>query len=142
MRTGAAKREINVITVPRIKTIKKYDNFNASSTVALPRKKVGKKSKINISVFKLNINMKIISKILMYSSIMLLAMLIQMKFTYDVSTLGMKRSNLEGNLTELKLEIERLEDNYISNFDLKQLESKLKDMGFVYNDRIKYIKLK
>ena len=61
--------------------------------------------------------------------------------TYTVSNLGIEKTNVENKLNELKKEVDTLENTYISNFDLKQVEEKSKELGFVPNNDMKYVKI-
>ena len=72
---------------------------------------------------------------------LLAATMTKMWMTYEVSNLGEQKARADRRLNEIKLEVETLENTYISNFDLKQVEKKSKELGFVHNDTIEYVKL-
>ena len=84
--------------------------------------------------------MKVIST-LFYIIMLLAATMTKMWMTYEVSNLGEQKARADRRLNEIKLEVETLENTYISNFDLKQVEKKSKELGFVHNDTIEYVKL-
>ena len=54
----------------------------------------------------------------------------------------MKKQEIDRHLAELKKETEALEFNYISNYDLKKIEEKAKEMGYVDIDNVTYIDIK
>ena len=92
-----------------------------------------KKEKIDI------LNVPKIRLVLMYIIIFMLSAMIRMLITYEITNLGMKKQEIDRHLAELKKETEALEFNYISNYDLKKIEEKAKEMGYVDIDNVTYI---
>jgi hypothetical protein len=97
---------------------------------------ISKKEKIDI------LNVPKIRLVLMYIIIFMLSAMIRMLITYEITNLGMKKQEIDRHLTELKKETEALEFNYISNYDLKKIEEKAKEMGYVDIDNVTYIDIK
>lgn len=95
-----------------------------------------KKEKIDI------LNLPKIRLVLMYIIIFMLSAMIRMLITYEITNLGMKKQEIDRHLAELKKETEALEFNYISNYDLKKIEEKAKEMGYVDIDNVTYIDIK
>ena len=95
-----------------------------------------KKEKIDI------LNVPKIRLVLMYIIIFMLSAMIRMLITYEITNLGMKKQEIDRHLAELKKETEALEFNYISNYDLKKIEEKAKEMGYVDIDNVTYIDIK
>lgn len=130
------KRKIQVVEFPKVDTIKKYDNFQ-NNNVMTPSKTMERIKNTQI----VGVNKVVVNKALVYMGILLVVALGQMWMTYEVSNLGSEKSKIDKKVAELKLEVESLENMYISNFDLKQVEKKSKEMGFVHNDSYEYIKV-
>lgn len=97
---------------------------------------ISKKEKIDI------LNVPKIRLVLMYIIIFMLSAMIRMLITYEITNLGMKKQEIDRHLAELKKETEALEFNYISNYDLKEIEEKAKEMGYVDIDNVTYIDIK
>ena len=97
---------------------------------------ISKKEKIDI------LNVPKIRLVLMYIIIFMFSAMIRMLITYEITNLGMKKQEIDRHLTELKKETEALEFNYISNYDLKKIEEKAKEMGYVDIDNVTYIDIK
>ena len=97
---------------------------------------ISKKEKIDI------LNVPKIRLVLMYIIIFMLSAMIRMLITYEITNLGMKKQEIDRHLAELKKETEALEFNYISNDDLKKIEEKAKEMGYVDIDNVTYIDIK
>ena len=97
---------------------------------------ISKKEKIDI------LNVPKIRLVLMYIIIFMLSAMIRMLITYEITNLGMKKQEIDRHLAELKKETEALEFNYISNYDLKKIEEKVKEMGYVDIDNVTYIDIK
>ena len=95
-----------------------------------------KKEKIDI------LNVPKIRLVLMYIIIFMLSAMIRMLITYEITNLGMKKQEIDRHLAELKKETEALEFSYISNYDLKKIEEKAKEMGYVDIDNVTYIDIK
>ena len=143
MNNTTKKRKIQMMEDPTVKisTIKKYDNFQNNSIIVAPSKahKIKKTVKKRKNIAGVN-RMKVIST-LFYIIMLLAATMTKMWMTYEVSNLGEQKARADRRLNEIKLEVETLENTYISNFDLKQVEKKSKELGFVHNDTIEYVKL-
>ena len=97
---------------------------------------ISKKEKIDI------LNVPKMRLVLMYIIIFMLSAMIRMLITYEITNLGMKKQEIDRHLAELKKETEALEFNYISNYDLKKIEEKAKEMGYVDIDNVTYIDIK
>ena len=82
-----------------------------------------------------------VARAIFYITVLLIATMTKMWMTYEVSDLIQKKDKVDKKLSEIKLEVETLENTYISNFDLKQVEKKSKELGFVHNNDIEYVKL-
>lgn len=95
-----------------------------------------KKEKIDI------LNVPKIRLVLMYIIIFMFSAMIRMLITYEITNLGIKKQEIDRHLAELKKETEALEFNYISNYDLKKIEEKAKEMGYVDIDNVTYIDIK
>ena len=95
-----------------------------------------KKEKIDI------LNIPKIRLVLIYIIVFMFAAMIRMLITYEITNLGMKKQEIDRHLAELKKETEALEFNYISNYDLKKIEEKAKEMGDVDIDNVTYIDIK
>ena len=95
-----------------------------------------KKEKIDI------LNIPKIRLVLIYIIVFMFAAMIRMLITYEITNLGMKKQEIDRHLAELKKETEALEFNYISNYDLKKIEEKAKEMGYVDIDNVTYIDIK
>ena len=94
------------------------------------------KEKISIA------NGKKIVLVLIYSAIFILAAMTKMYVTYEIGNLGTKKSALETQLREIKTEVEALDYNIITNYNMQRAEEKAKDLGFETIDNIKYINIK
>ena len=95
-----------------------------------------KKEKIDI------LNMPKIRLVLIYIIVFMFAAMIRMLITYEITNLGMKKQEIDRHLAELKKETEALEFNYISNYDLKKIEEKAKEMGYIDIGNVTYIDIK
>lgn len=138
------KRKIQMMEYPTVKinTIKKYDNFqNNGIIIVTPRrtqevKRLYRKKKKVVGVDKMKV-----ARAIFYITVLLIATMTKMWMTYEVSDLIQKKDKVDKKLSEIKLEVETLENTYMSNFDLKQVEKKSKELGFVHNNDIEYVKL-
>ena len=131
------KKKLQMIEFPSISnTIKKYDNFQNEIIIPAPKK-------IQIRrIYKVKgFNKSVVAMAIFYIMLLVSVMMMKMWMTYNVSNLGIEKTNIENRLNELKKEVDTLENTYISNFDLKQVEEKSKNLGFVPNDDIKYVKI-
>ena len=95
-----------------------------------------KKEKIDI------LNIPKIRLVLIYIIVFMFAAMIRMLITYAITNLGMKKQEIDRHLAELKKETEALEFNYISNYDLKKIEEKAKEMGYIDIGNVTYIDIK
>lgn len=95
-----------------------------------------KKEKIDI------LNIPKIRLVLIYIIVFMFAAMIRMLITYEITNLGMKKQEIDRHLAELKKETEALEFNYISNYDLKKIEEKAKEMGYIDIGNVTYIDIK
>ena len=95
-----------------------------------------KKEKLSIA------NGKKIGLVIIYSMIFIFAAMTKMYVTYEIGNLGTKKSSLETQLREIKTEVEALDYNIITNYNMQRAEEKAKDLGFETIDNIKYINIK
>lgn len=95
-----------------------------------------KKEKLSIA------NSKKIGLVIIYSMIFIFAAMTKMYVTYEIGNLGTKKSSLETQLREIKTEVEALDYNIITNYNMQRAEEKAKDLGFETIDNIKYINIK
>ena len=87
-------------------------------------------------------NGKKIGLVIIYSMIFIFAAMTKMYVTYEIGNLGTKKSALETQLREIKTEVEALDYNIITNYNMQRAEEKAKDLGFETIDNIKYINIK
>lgn len=78
---------------------------------------------------------------LFYITVFILATMTKMLIVYEITNLGLKKIEIERKLNEVKVEVETLENTYISNYDLKKVEEKAKELGFIPNDNMKFINM-
>ena len=95
-----------------------------------------KKEKLSIA------NGKKIGLVIIYSMIFIFAAMTKMYVTYEIGNLGTKKSSLETQLREIKTEVEALDYNIITNYNMQRAEEKAKNLGFETIDNIKYINIK
>lgn len=95
-----------------------------------------KKEKLSIA------NGKKIGLVIIYSMIFIFAAMTKMYVTYEIGNLGTKKTSLETQLREIKTEVEALDYNIITNYNMQRAEEKAKDLGFETIDNIKYINIK
>lgn len=126
------KRKVQEIQIPRINKIKKYDEI----------KKYNKPKEIVNSSGVLGVDIMKVLKAMVYIGIFMIAAMSQMMVTYSVSNLIVKKKILEENVKKIKAEVDTLESTFISKFDLKNVEKKSIEMGFINNDKVEYIKVK
>ena len=88
------------------------------------------------------LNIPKIRLVLIYIIIFMFAAMARMLITYEITNLGMKKQEIDRHLAELKKETEALEFNYISNYDLKKIEEKAKEMGYIDIGNVTYIDIK
>ena len=88
------------------------------------------------------LNIPKIRLVLIYIIVFMFAAMIRMLITYEITNLGMKKQEIDRHLAELKKETEALEFNYISNYDLKKIEEKAKEMGYIDIGNVTYIDIK
>ena len=132
------ERKIQVVDFPKIPhTIKKYDNFQAPA-IEKEKKKVKTKRRINKAEL-IGMESRYIKRAILYSVILLSVSMLKMFSMYSFSDLNMKRVVVEKKLLETQKELETLEGTFTSNFDLKEVESKSRDLGFVPSGEIKYV---
>ena len=87
-------------------------------------------------------NGKKIGLVIIYSMIFIFAAMTKMYVTYEIGNLGTKKTSLETQLREIKTEVEALDYNIITNYNMQRAEEKAKDLGFETIDNIKYINIK
>ncbi len=87
-------------------------------------------------------NGKKIGLVIIYSMIFIFAAMTKMYVTYEIGNLGTKKNALETQLREIKTEVEALDYNIITNYNMQRAEEKAKDLGFKTIDNIKYINIK
>ena len=87
-------------------------------------------------------NGKKIGLVIIYSMIFIFAAMTKMYVTYEIGNLDTKKNALETQLREIKTEVEALDYNIITNYNMQRAEEKAKDLGFKTIDNIKYINIK
>lgn len=143
MNNTTKKRKIQMMEYPTVKinTIKKYDNFQNNNIIVAPAK-INKAKRVYKKEIKVvGVNRIKVMNALFYTAVLLIATMTKMWMTYEVSDLVQKKNVVDQKLIEIKYEVEKLENTYIANFDLKQVEKKSKELGFVHNNTIEYVKL-
>ena len=135
------KKKLQMIEFPSIShTIKKYDNFQNEVIITVPRRVQPKVKKRTVVKVK-GCSIPAVIAAFIYVVLIVSMLMGRMWMTYTVSNLGIEKTNVENKLNELKKEVDTLENTYISNFDLKQVEEKSKELGFVPNNDMKYVKI-
>lgn len=121
------ERKIDIIDLPVVKrTIKKYDNFE---TVRQPRRRVRTKS-----------NFKLYIKIFTYTTIFMSVAVFKMTAVFEVTDLNQKIAVLNKEISESELIIDDLNYSYDSKENLKEVEKVSKQLGFVDNRDIRYVR--
>ncbi len=129
MNMNNGNRKIQVAEFPKIpNTIKKYDNFESI-------KKINKKKN------KKAVSIKTVALTFCYLTILVSCTLLKMNYVYSSWNLEIQKKGLENKLVETQREIENLEKTVAFNYDLKQVENKSKNMGFVRNGNFEYLTL-
>ena len=123
------ERKIDVIDLPVVKrTIKKYDNFETT------RKKAVKNNRKAISSFRLYI------KVMTYGAIFIGVSIFKMNAIYEITDLNMKFEKLNSKITESQLIIENLNYSFDTKENLKEVENLSKQLGFVEDREVKYVR--
>ncbi|MBP9478628.1 MAG: hypothetical protein KBF12_08400 [Sebaldella sp.] len=123
------ERKIDVIDLPVVKrTIKKYDNFETT------RKKAVKNNRKAISSFRLYI------KVMTYGAIFIGVSIFKMNAIYEITDLNMKLQKLNSKITESQLIIENLNYSFDTKENLKEVENLSKQLGFVEDREVKYVR--
>ena len=87
------------------------------------------------------LNKKAIKIVMFYVSIITAVALLRAFVLYNVSDLGKIKTKKERELTELKKEVARIDNEFISNSDLKTKETEAKKTGFTIPNDPTYINL-
>ncbi|WP_369715179.1 cell division protein FtsL [Leptotrichia alba] len=87
------------------------------------------------------LNKKAIKIVMFYVSIITAVALLRAFVLYNVSDLGKIKTKKERELTELKKEVARIDNEFISNNDLKTKEKEAKATGFTVPNDPTYINL-
>ena len=87
------------------------------------------------------LNKKAIRIVLFYVTIVTAVALLRSFVAYDIADLGKIKSRKEKELTELKKEVARIDNEFISNSDLKTKETEAKKTGFTIPNDPTYINL-
>lgn len=123
------ERKIDVIDLPVVKrTIKKYDNFETT------RKKVVKNNR------RVKSNFRLYMKVMTYGVIFIGASIFKMNAIYEITDLNMKLQNLNSKITESQLIIENLNYSFDTKENLKEVENLSKQLGFVEDREVKYVR--
>ena len=72
-------------------------------------------------------NGKKIGLVIIYSMIFIFAAMTKMYVTYEIGNLGTKKNALETQLREIKTEVEALDYNIITNYNMQRAEEKAKN---------------
>ena len=87
------------------------------------------------------LNKKAIKIVMFYVTIVTAVALLRSFVAYDIADLGKIKSRKEKELTELKKEVARIDNEFISNSDLKTKETEAKKTGFTIPNDPTYINL-
>lgn len=126
------KTKVQEIKIPKVEVIRRYDNFKDV-------KKEKKATKHNVKVIGVN-RMRVL-KAAVYITVFLFVAMSQMFVTYSVSRLIVKKNEMEKEVKKIKAQLETAETNLITNYDLKNVEKRSIEMGFINNDNSEYIKI-
>ncbi len=152
--TAIKKKKLEIMEFPKISstTSIQYDNLkkeNKKERITTPApsnipdsKEVAEKIekvKARVKVFGFNISK--IKLAIFYVAVLTIAAFSKIWVLYNVSNLGVQKKESEAELASLKAEVEELENTYISNYDLKQVEKKAKKMGFIPKENIEFINI-
>lgn len=147
--TAIKKKKLEIMEFPTISNTAsgQYDNLKnesrkkkntaaskPASSIYIPDTKdmAEKIERVKIKVFGLSISR--IKLVLFYVAVLILAAFSKVWVLYSTSSLAVQKAKIENELSALKLEVEELENTYITNYDLKQIEKKSKSMGFIPKD--------
>ena len=127
------RRQIN----QKLKIVEFESNYSPVAPEYIYSEEIAReKEKLSIA------NGKKIGLVIIYSMIFIFAAMTKMYVTYEIGNLGTKKSALETQLREIKTEVEALDYNIITNYNMQRAEEKAKDLGFETIDNIKYINIK
>lgn len=87
-----------------------------------------------------NFNVKVLMKYFLIFMIITSLSLYKVMLGYNVSQLQQQKSILTKELNDKKLTLKRMEERYMSLFDIKKVQERSLERGFVYNDKIEYLK--
>lgn len=87
-----------------------------------------------------NINFKVLIKYFLMFSIVISLSLYKVMIGYSVSQLQYQKSVLSKELNDKKLTLQSMEEKYMSLFDIKKVQDRSIERGFIYNDKIEYLK--
>ena len=94
------KKKLQMIEFPSISnTIKKYDNFQNEIIIPAP-KKIQVRRIYKVKGF----NKSVVAMAIFYIVLLVSVMMMKMWMTYNVSNLGIEKTNVENKLNELKKE--------------------------------------
>ena len=127
------KMQVKILDVPKITNSARWYEDAKRERIVAP-KEVKKQLSRTAGLDK-----KAIGVVSFYVIIIVIVALLKVFVMYDVSSLGRQKEKKDKQLITLKKEVARLENEFVDNYELKKMESKSKEMGFIPNDSIKYI---
>ncbi len=129
------KMQMEILDVPKITN-------SARSYEDTKRKKIVAPKEIRRQLSRTaGLNKKAIRIVLFYVTIVTAVALLRSFVAYDIADLGKIKTRKEKELIELKKEIARIDNEFISNNDLKTKEQEAKATGFTIPNDPTYINL-
>ena len=129
------KIQMEILDVPKITN-------SARSYEDTKRKKIVAPKEIRRQLSRTaGLNKKAIRIVLFYVTIVTAVALLRSFVAYDIADLGKIKTRKEKELIELKKEIARIDNEFISNNDLKTKEQEAKATGFTIPNDPTYINL-
>ena len=129
------KMQMEILDVPKITN-------SARSYEDTKRKKIVAPKEIRRQLSRTaGLNKKAIRIVLFYVTIVTAVALLRSFVAYDIADLGKIKTRKEKELIELKKEISRIYNEFISNNDLKTKEQEAKATGFTIPNDPTYINL-
>lgn len=140
--TALKKKKLEVMEFPKISTsITHYDNKFKNDRIMTASAAKPKSNYKPVAKVKKKTKASTIKIVLIYVIIFSVVAFTKIGVMYEISNLGVRKNELEQDLSTIKIEVEELENTFVSNYDLKQVEKKAKAKGFVPKETIKYVNI-